>query len=160
MRAPERECRYAVRMRECPHQVCIISTSPPSPEDACAESSRVILGPLAAPQEHSAIAVVSHGDGPSARGRYLRMRQDWKTEEEGHAAETVRRASQALDTVAVLVFKGYCAWGEKQVCLRVCVCVCVCTRACTFVCVCACASFSLSLSLSLSVSVFVRAMRA
>jgi putative AlgH/UPF0301 family transcriptional regulator len=54
------------------------------------------------------------GEGGGEGGRFLRMHHEWKMEEESRAAETARRASEAPDTVQVLVFKGYCAWGDQQ----------------------------------------------
>jgi putative AlgH/UPF0301 family transcriptional regulator len=59
-------------------------------------------------------ASVGGGRGLGEGGRFLRVHHEWKMEEESRAAETARRASEAPDTVQVLVFKGYCAWGDQQ----------------------------------------------
>ena len=50
----------------------------------------------------------------SPREAYVRMREEWKMEQAGDVVPLARRLAQDPDTMQVLIFKGYCAWGEAQ----------------------------------------------
>jgi putative AlgH/UPF0301 family transcriptional regulator len=44
----------------------------------------------------------------------LRAREEWKMEQDGDVVPLVRRLAADPQALQVLVFKGYCAWGESQ----------------------------------------------
>ena len=46
--------------------------------------------------------------------KYLCIKSEWKMEDESTVPNTARQAAEDPTTLAVLVFKGYCAWGDEQ----------------------------------------------
>jgi len=46
--------------------------------------------------------------------KYLCIKSEWKMEDEKTVPNTARQAAEDPTTLAVLVFKGYCAWGDEQ----------------------------------------------
>jgi hypothetical protein len=46
--------------------------------------------------------------------KYLCTKSEWKMEAESAVPNTARQAAEDPTTLAVLVFKGYCAWGDEQ----------------------------------------------